>query len=75
MTLQEWVKGQSRGALSRLSRETGLAYTTVFGIARGKQRARYESAKLISAATEGAVSISEMCDAPAVASDPSAKSA
>jgi hypothetical protein len=53
-----------------------LAYTTVFGIARGKQRARYESAKAISAATGGAVSIDEMCDAPsAVASDPSAKSA
>ena len=64
MTLHDWVENQGRGELSRLARETGLAYTTVFGAAQGRRLKSYARAKLLSDATGGAVTIAELCEEP-----------
>lgn len=61
MYLSEYVTREGRGALSRIQRETGLAYTTVFRAARGRAIKKYEVARRISAATGGAVSVEELC--------------
>lgn len=63
MKLKKWLEREGSGALSRVSRDTGLAYTTVFDVAHGRRSARYATAKLISAATGGEVSIAEICEA------------
>lgn len=64
MRLSEWVTTRGKGELARLTRVTGLSYPTVHGLANGRHRARYATAKLISAATGGAVSIVELCELP-----------
>ncbi len=61
MLLSEWVEKNGRGSLSRLSRETGLAYTTIFTALGGKIK-RYDVAKKISDATNGAVSVADCCE-------------
>lgn len=35
MTLQEWVEREGKGAIARLSRESGIAYPTVHKICSG----------------------------------------
>lgn len=60
--MSEWVAREGSGAISRLSRETGLAYTTVFEAAHGRRAVRYETAKRISEATDGVVTIEEICE-------------
>jgi len=62
MRLHDWIEREGPGALSRLMRATGLAYSTVTYIARGRKCPRYETAKRISEATGGEVSIPELCD-------------
>jgi DNA-binding transcriptional regulator YdaS (Cro superfamily) len=44
----------------RLARTTGLSYPTVHRIARDKQRPREATARLISRATRGEVSIADL---------------
>lgn len=61
MDLDKYIRTQPYGTKARIAREAGVFYTTVHDIQRG-QKARYETAKRISAATNGAVSIAELCD-------------
>lgn len=61
MRLDQWVAAAPPGELSRLSRVTQLAYTTVFAIAHGQQTPRYDTAERISRATGGEVTIAELC--------------
>lgn len=62
MRLDQWVAAADPGELSRLARETQLAYTTVFAIAHGQQTPKYATAKRISEATGGEVTIAELCE-------------
>jgi hypothetical protein len=60
MLLADYVKREGNGAITRLQRKTRLAYTTVF---RALHHAvGYRSAKKLSEATGGEVSILELCE-------------
>ncbi len=67
MLLAEWIKREGRGAISRLVRETGCAASTFHTHINGKLIVEYQTAKRISEATRGEVSIEELCDPPAPA--------
>ena len=69
MKLCQWVEREGVGSLSRLARETGLAYTTVFEASHGTRTVRYETAKLISRATGGEVSVEDLLEPDADDSD------
>lgn len=69
MTLAEWIAAEdaksSRGAgeMSRLSRETGIAYSTIHRWVRMKDPdvdVSIKAARLLSQATGGVVSIAEL---------------
>lgn len=63
MRLFQWVSKQAgKGALTRLQLQSGVAYTTIHKIYKGRP-ARYETAVKLSACTGGAVSIAELCEA------------
>lgn len=61
MRLDEWVRRQGVGELTRLKNKTGLAYTTVHAIYRGAQTPTFASAQALSEATGGVVTIAELC--------------
>lgn len=61
MRLHEWVACHPRGELARLARDTGLTRNTLWYLAREVRPAKYETAALISRATNGAVSVDELC--------------
>lgn len=65
MRLREWVEKRGHGELTRLQHETEVAYATLHKLAHDKHEAAYKTAKKISAATGGAVSIAELCELPA----------
>lgn len=70
MRLKQWVEREGRGEIMRLMRVTGLSYQAVHAIAHGR-KSSYDSAERISKATDGAVSIAELCEAvPAAAAPP-----
>jgi hypothetical protein len=48
----------------RLCRETGLGLRTIYAIRDGVNLPRFATAKKISEATGGAVSIEELCEPP-----------
>lgn len=54
---------QGRGELSRISRVTKLAYSTVHAIYAGKAVPGYKTAKKLSKATKGSVTVEELCEA------------
>jgi hypothetical protein len=54
MLLSEWVAQQGPGSMTRLQRDTALAYTTIFRAVHGG-KCREDTALLISKATGGAV--------------------
>ena len=56
MFLSDWVSREGRGAITKLMRDTGLAYSTVHAIVAGDAIARRGTAKLIHEATGGQVS-------------------
>lgn len=60
MDLATWRKTRPRGALSELSKATGVRWQTLYDIARGKHRPQVETAKAIAAATEGVVTVHEL---------------
>ena len=64
MHLRDWVRQQvpSRGALTRLQEVTGLAYSTIHAAFRGEPVRLYETARKISEATHGQVSVAELCE-------------
>lgn len=65
MRLREWVRSRGRGELTRLMLLTGIAYATLHKLANDQNAARYKTAKKISKATGGSVSIAELCELPA----------
>lgn len=71
MRFPEWVQTQERGALKRIERQTGVGYTTLMRLNSGDTIARYDVAKRISEATDGAVTVDELCD-PAAGVGPEA---
>jgi len=63
MKLADYVEREGRGAIARISRESGVSYTTVHAIARhGQTLSRYDLAKQISDATGGAVTVEDLCE-------------
>ena len=62
MRLREYIDTKGRGEISRIVRVAGVAGTTVHDALNGNPVARYETAKRISDATGGAVSIAELCE-------------
>jgi hypothetical protein len=59
MRLAEWVSEEGHGAIQRLAESTGLHYTTVHYAVRKRARS-VRAARLLSAATDGAVSAAEI---------------
>lgn len=66
MRFSEWAKRQPRGVLKRIEREQGVGYNTLSRLMRGETLANYVVAKKISDATDGEVSVAELCE-PAAA--------
>ena len=64
MTLSDWLaledRARGRGALKRLEFATRISYTTLMNAKKGI-RVSYDSAQRISMATNGAVTIDELC--------------
>ncbi len=73
MRLAEYVASQNKhGLIARLARDSGLAYGTVYNLAKkGELLKRYDLAQRLSDATGGAVSVAELCSPP---SEPEQKS-
>ncbi len=74
MRLDAYVEREGKGSLSRLARDSGLAYSTVFNAARGTLLKEYATAKKLSDATADAggvpqVSIAELCEPAPASSD------
>lgn len=61
MYFWQWVDQQPKGTLTRIQRETGLGYTTLMRARRGEPIAQYETARVLSLATQGEVTIAELC--------------
>lgn len=59
MNLRTWVEQEGKGALSRLQRATGLAYTTVLRVHEGRGGNSRTLLK-IQEATGGKVTVAEM---------------
>ncbi|MCC7542380.1 MAG: hypothetical protein IT379_39545 [Deltaproteobacteria bacterium] len=62
MRFPEWVDSQGHGVMTRIQRDTGVGYTTLMRARRGELIGEYATAKRISEATGGAVSIAELCE-------------
>jgi DNA-binding transcriptional regulator YdaS (Cro superfamily) len=60
MRLATWAALRGWGALSWLSRESGVSYNTIHAIARGARRPIPQTATRIEKATGGAVSAHEL---------------
>jgi hypothetical protein len=61
MRFSEWVEEQPRGTLKQIERTTGVGYTTLQRLRAGERLSRYDLAKKISDATDGAVTVDEIC--------------
>ena len=61
MRLDRWIAKQGYGALSKLARDTGLAYGTVFGAYKRRTQTSYDSALKIQKATRGKVTVADIC--------------
>lgn len=68
MLLRDWAKREGYGSLTRIFRNSGVAYSTVYNAYLGKRVGRYATAKAISDATGGEVTVDELC-APAEAAE------
>ncbi len=67
MRLKDYVESLPNryGALSRLARKAEISFPVVSGVYNGTRTIkRYETAKRLSDATGGAVSIADLCEAP-----------
>jgi hypothetical protein len=68
MTLAEYLaekaeRGEGRGEMARLARDSKLDYSTVWKIAKREHRlTEYPKAKALSDATGGLVSVEELCE-------------
>lgn len=65
MDLAAYVKLKGTGEMTRLHRESGVSYATIHRLSKkGHRLSHYDSAKRLSEATGGVVSIAELCEAP-----------
>jgi len=64
MLLEQWVDEEGPGAIVRLQVTTGLSYTAVQKAVRRTSSPDYDTARRISEATSGKVSIAEICGTP-----------
>lgn len=71
MRLREYLDAAGHGEISRLVRAAGVAGSTIHDVLNGKPIKRYETAKRISEATGGKVSVAELCE-PEPAPEPAA---
>jgi hypothetical protein len=66
MNLLAYVKLMGTGEMTRLHRASGVSYATIHRIVNdGHLMTSYVAAKRLSAATDGAVSVAELCEGPA----------
>ena len=70
MRLREYVDAKGRGEITRIVRVAEVANTTVHDALKGHAIARYDTAKRISEATGGLVSIEELCEPSAAPVEP-----
>lgn len=61
MRLAAWVAINGYGSITRLSKATGKRYATIHALVRGASRAKYDTARLIEKATDGQVTVAELC--------------
>lgn len=61
MDLKTWVMLAGKGAMSRLARESGIAWSTVHAACHGRPVHNYRVARALSDATGGAVTLEELC--------------
>lgn len=75
MTLSEWCEKEGRGALTRLTKATGLTFAAVSRVVKGTAQARADTAKKLSDATGGAVSAASILgiDEPVAVDEPGAE--
>jgi len=64
MLLSEWIARQPRGAKSELMYRTRLSWTTICEVCNTNKAGTTRVAKLISDATDGAVSVDDLCTKP-----------
>jgi transcriptional regulator with XRE-family HTH domain len=62
MTLAQYLRSRSDVSIHRLARRSGVPESTIRNLARGAGNARFENAVRLEAATEGAVTVAEVCD-------------
>ena len=58
----EWLAKQKRGAQAKIYREHGISFATMNNAQRRIPIKRYSTAKTLSEATGGAVSIAALCE-------------
>lgn len=59
--MSEWVQRRGRGAITHIFRASGVAYSTVYAAAKGQRIKRYDTARAISDATGGEVTVEDLC--------------
>jgi hypothetical protein len=64
MDLDSYIRGRPYGEHARIAREADVFYTTLTAIRQRRAVPKYETARRISDATGGAVSIAELCEPP-----------
>ena len=66
MRLKEYLDSKPRGELARLQERSGVTYGTIWNLANkpGEVLKTYDTAKRLSDATGGAVTIAELCELP-----------
>lgn len=69
MNLKTYIDKKGRGALTHLQKLTGVAYSTIHRGYRGLPMS-YETARKVCIATDGLVSIDELCSPESAASAP-----
>jgi hypothetical protein len=61
MLLSKWVKEKGWGELTRLRKATGLTYATLHSLYRREHCANYDTGLLIEKATDGSVTVHDVC--------------
>jgi DNA-binding phage protein len=62
MRFKEWLSTQPHGTMMRICRDTGLGLRTIYAVRDGVNTPRFATAKRISEATGGAVTIEDLCE-------------
>lgn len=63
--LGAWIKARGEGATARLARDAGMTWPSVAEIVKGRSTPRVETARALSRATGGEVTVAEilgLCD-------------